>query len=131
LNLNHVAAAIVSAITPKQLVSIQLSTGATTQANLTRTPTYEDPVSVLCNIQALSQGDLRQLDGVNLQGSHRAIYIDGAIQGTSRPYLKGGDLVTMADGSTWLVTKNAEPWFGVAGWTHAIITLQNDTNLGS
>ena len=44
-----------------------------------------------------------------------------------RVLLKGGDLVTLSDGSVWLVTLVPEPWNLTAGWTRALITLQNGT----
>lgn len=130
MNLNAVAANIVSAINPFTRVQILQSLGNTTRADGGVVPAYSDPIPVDAQIQAKSQGGLRQSDGVNMQGSHRSIYINGTINGASRPYLKGGDLVILPDNSTWLVTMTDEPWGQVDGWTHATITLQNDTNLG-
>ena len=76
-------------------------------------------------VQALSGRDLRQAEGLNLQGDVRALYINGSLDGVVRPLLKGGDLVTLPDGTVWLVSTTSEPWNLSAGWTKAIITLQN------
>lgn len=82
-------------------------------------------------VQALSSRDLRQIEGLNLQGTLRALYINGTLDGAVRPLLKGGDLVTLLDGTVWLVTVVPEPWNLTAGWTKAIITLQNDSAAGA
>jgi hypothetical protein len=82
-------------------------------------------VSILAQVQPLSGGDLRHVDAINLQGSHRAIYISGVLHGGVRVTLKGGDLVVLPDGSTWLVTQSIEPWYSTAGWVKSIITLQD------
>lgn len=82
---------------------------------------------ILAQVQALSSRDLRQIEGLNLQGTLRSIYLNGALDGVVRVLLKGGDLVTLSDGSVWLVTLVPEPWNLTAGWTRALITLQNGT----
>lgn len=76
-------------------------------------------------VQALSGHDLRQIEGLNLQGTLRAIYVSGSLQGVVRPLMLGGDLVILPDGTVWLVTVVGEPWMTSAFWTKAILTLQN------
>ena len=80
---------------------------------------------ILAQVQPLSGGDLRHMDALNLQGSHRAIYIGGPLAGGVRVGVKGGDIVTLPDGSVYLVTQPLEPWYGTAGWSKAAMTLQN------
>jgi hypothetical protein len=75
--------------------------------------------------QALTGGDLRHMDALNLQGSHRALYVNNNIRGAVRVALKGGDIVTLANGSVWLVTQVLEPFFDSAGWQKCVITEQD------
>lgn len=85
---------------------------------------------VLAQIQPLSGQDLRQIDGLNLQGDKKAIYISGDLSGIVRLTAKGGDLVTLPDSSVWLINNQAEPWSSTAGWTKGIMTLQNQRSSG-
>ena len=82
-------------------------------------------LSVYAQVQPLSASDLRHVDMINLQGTHRAIYINGAVHGQVRVGLKGGDLVTLPNGSVWLVQQPLESFYETAGWTKALITLQD------
>ena len=75
-------------------------------------------------VQPLGSGDVRHADALNIQGSRRAIYLTGQINGAIRVGLKGGDLVQLADGTNWLVTESLEPFYSTAGWTKALLTLQ-------
>jgi hypothetical protein len=75
--------------------------------------------------QPLTGGNLRHMDALNLQGSHRALYVNNNLRGAVRVALKGGDIVTLANGSVWLVTQVLEPFFDSAGWQKVAITLQD------
>lgn len=75
--------------------------------------------------QPLTGGNLRHMDALNLQGSHRALYVNNNLRGAVRVALKGGDVVTLANGSVWLVTQVLEPFFDSAGWQKVAITLQD------
>lgn len=81
-------------------------------------------LSLLAQVQPVTTGDLRHLDALNIQGSHRALYYNGDISPTVRVALKGGDLV-LFDGATWKVTERMEPFFATAGWSKVVITLQD------
>jgi len=76
-------------------------------------------------VQPVSGDDLRHMDSLNIQGQHKAMYFSGALLPAVRVALVGGDLVTLPDGSVWLVTQSAEPFADTAGWSKVIITLQN------
>jgi len=80
---------------------------------------------VLAQVQPLSSGELRHMDALNLQGTNRAIYLGGTLNGAVRATVKGGDLVKLPDGTTWLVTQSLEPFYSTVGWTKAAITLQD------
>ncbi len=82
-------------------------------------------LTLLAQVQALSTRDLRQAEMLNLQGTLRAMYINGELLGGVRVQLKGGDLLSLSDGSIYLVTVVPEPWALTAGWTKLIATLQD------
>jgi hypothetical protein len=82
-------------------------------------------LTVLAQIQALTTRDLRQMEGLNTQGEMRSIYVSGTLNGVVRVLLKGGDLVIFPDGTVWLVSLVPEPWSTTAGFTKAVITLQD------
>ena len=126
MNLNRLVNGAVASISPNITVSIQRSTGYTTGYGGVRTPTYAAAVSVQCQVQALSYQDMKQADGLNLNGERYAVYIDGSYDGVSRPESVGGDLLTFPDGSVWLVAFRVENWQDIAGWVKVIVTRQND-----
>jgi hypothetical protein len=76
-------------------------------------------------IQPVSSGDIRHMDALNIQGSMRTVYYNGNLDGLLRVALKGGDLVSLSDGSIWLVNNDSEPFFATAGWSKVVITEQN------
>jgi hypothetical protein len=71
-------------------------------------------------MQALDSVDLKQLDGLNIQGTTRALYMRGTLAGVIRPDTKGGDIIEIG-GQTWLVVKVLESW---PNWTKVAIVLQ-------
>ena len=121
MNLHAIASGAISAVNPQVAIVVLQSTGSTTNPDSTRTPTYADPVTVCAQVQELTSTDLRKLDGLNLQGEHRAVYLNGAVAGVVRSAGKGGDLMKFF-GQTWLVTQVMEKW---PGWCKAIVTLQD------
>lgn len=80
---------------------------------------------LIAQVQALTGGDLRHADMLNLQGSHRTLYANNNLRGAVRANLRGGDLVGLPDGSVWLVNQVMEPFFSTAGWQKVTITLQD------
>lgn len=128
MNLRSIANSVTQAINPNLLAIIQFSTGYTTNADGTQVPAYTTVTGVSVQVQALTGKDLRQAEGagLNLNGTLRAIYMNGQADGVVRSQLKGGDLIILTGGpnaGTWLVTQVAEPW---TDWVHYIVTLQND-----
>ncbi|WP_233874047.1 hypothetical protein [Paraburkholderia adhaesiva] len=128
MNLHGVVGPCVAAVNPWLTVTLAASTGYTTAPDGRRTPAYAEPVPVLAQVQALTLRDLLQLDGLNLQGERRALYLNGNWQGVLRPEVKGGDLVTLPDGSDsgslWLVALVLENWWLTDGWCKCAVTRQ-------
>lgn len=77
---------------------------------------------VLGQVQALQYRDIQMLEGLNIQGVERAIYVSGRVDGVIRPDNKGGDLIIMPDGTVWLVSLVLEYW---PTWCKFAVTRQN------
>jgi hypothetical protein len=111
----------ISAVNPPIPIVIKTSTGNVTNPDGTRTPSYSSPITVRGQVQELSTKDLHQIEGLNLGGTNRSLYINGKLNATVRVSLKGGDLIQLPDGTQWLVVAVPEQW---PDWVKAIITLQ-------
>ena len=120
MDLRGIANGVSSTVNPNKTVTVRRSTGYTIGAGRKQVPGYADPVTGPGQIQALDANDIKQLDGLNIQGTVRAIYLRGVLAGVVRPDGTGGDLVEV-DGKTWLVVKVLEGW---PTWTKAAIVLQ-------
>ncbi|KWO67591.1 hypothetical protein [Burkholderia territorii] len=125
MNLHGIAAPCVAAVNPWVTVSLQASSGYSTEPDGTRTPAYADSVAMAAQLQSLTYKDLVQLDGLNVQGEQRALYLYGNWQGVLRPEVNGGDLVTLPDGSLWLVTHVLENWSLTSNWCKVSIVRQS------
>lgn len=122
MNLHGVAGPIVSAVNPTAPVSVQASIGKDTLPDGTAVPQYADAVWVPGQIQAMTFRDIQQVEGLNLNGTRRSIYLYGKVDGLVRPLNKGGDLITTSDGAVWLVAMVLEQW---PNWCKVAVTLQN------
>lgn len=123
MNLHNIVSGAIAAINPMVTASIRVSSGATTNDDGTRVPTYADPVNVPAQVQSLQYQDIIKLAGLNIQGARNKIYLNGNWNGLVRRDNKGGDLITMPDGSVWLVAVVLENW---ADWTCVAVTAQID-----
>lgn len=94
MNLQAIAAGAISAVNPQVSSVIQISTGSVIDRAGKRTPTFRKVVGVPVQVQALTFQDLHQVEGLNLNGTRRAIYVNGRVDGLVRVERKGGDLIT-------------------------------------
>lgn len=124
MNLHQIVSGAIGAVNPFITVTISSSTGYTTTPDGSRTPSYGPPVRTTAQRQPLQYNDIVQLDSLNIQGTRCKLYLNGNWQGLVRTDQKGGDLITMPDGSVWLVAVVAENWSEMDGWTSIICTLQ-------
>ena len=120
MDLRGIANGVTSTVNPNQTVTVLRSTGYTIGAGRRQVPSYAAPVTGPGQIQALDANDIKQLDGLNVQGTIRAIYLRGVLAGVIRPDGTGGDIVQIS-GQDWLVVKVLEGW---PTWTKAAIVLQ-------
>jgi hypothetical protein len=121
MNLHNIATGYVSAVNPPLIGTLQTSTGYKTNADGTRVPTYAPAVQVSCQVQALQYNDIVKLQGLNIQGVRHKLYINGKWEGIVRADQRGGDLLTMPDGTLYLVAMVLENW---PDWCSVAVTEQ-------
>jgi hypothetical protein len=128
MDLRGLANSVSNTVNANVIVTVQASTGYTVATSgLRQTPSYAAGVTGPAQLQALDGSELKKIDGLNIQGVVRAIYLRGPLAGVVRPNSKGGDLVTIASPApaeligTWLVVKVLESW---PLWTKCAIWLQ-------
>ena len=129
MNLHSVVASAINAVNPFLTVNIKRSTGSTVGADGLSTPTYAAILPVQGQCQALTARELAQIAGLNQQGEKLGIWVNGTLLGEVSPDSVGGDILTLPDGSTWLVLQVMENWGRSAGWTHAALVRQRDTSI--
>ena len=120
MDLRGIANGVITTVNPNETVTVLRSTGYTIGAGAKQVPSYAAPVIGPGQVQALDADDIKQLDGLNIQGVIRAIYLRGTLAGVIRPDGTGGDIVKRGN-ETWLVVKVLESW---PDWTKAAIVLQ-------
>lgn len=123
MNLHGIVAPIIGAVNPNVPCTLKISTGYTTNPDGSRVPTYTTTTGT-AQVQALTYLDLKQVDGLNINGAARGIYFYGDIVGVLRARNKGGDIVTLTDGPNagdWLIVHVLETW---PDWSKAACVLQ-------
>ena len=122
MNLHGIVSGAIGSVNPFVAATVQNSTGSTTNPDGTRTPIYTTVSGVQVQVQALGYRDLQQINGLNLNGTRRKIYLNGALDGVVRSQMRGGDLITLPDGSVYLVALVLEQW---PDWCSCAVTLQD------
>ena len=127
MDIRQIANNVSSTINDNFMVTLTKSTGYTIGPGRMQVPNYEPPITGPAQMQALDGVDLKQLDGLNIQGEIKAIYLRGIFAGVVRPDQVGGDIITIAAPApahylgTWLIIKVLEGW---STWTKAAIVKQ-------
>lgn len=122
MNLHSIVSGAIGAVNPFIKIKIEISTGYSISDDGERTPSYAAPVFVMAQVQALTFTDIQKIEGLNIQGERRSVYVNGRVDGLVREDSKGGDKVTLPDDTEWLVAQVIEPW---PDWCKFIITRQN------
>lgn len=120
MNLHGMVSGAIGIVNPFVQVQVRRSTGYDTQPDGTRVPTYTT-LSGPAQVQDLSQDDLKLVEGLDIQGVRRNVYINGNWAGAVRAEARGGDIF-MFEGREWLATMIAEQW---PDWCKVIVTRQN------
>ncbi len=131
MDLHSIVSGAIGTINPFILASIQMSNGYTTNAAGLQQPQYFSPINQSIQVQALQYNDIVQLDGLNIQGERRKVYIEGFWSGVIRADSRGGDLFTFPEypggpSRTWLVVFVFEHW---PDWSSLALTLQDDLHV--
>ena len=124
MNLRSIANGATRAVNPNIKAIVRVSAGYDTRADGNRVPKY-DNLPFRAQVQALQYNDMVHLEGLNIQGIRRAIYLNGTIDSVKRINRDGGDLIKIAtgpDAGTWLVSLVLEQWHD---WAKCAVTLQN------
>ena len=123
MNIRGIANNVAQTVNPNVTGTVYKSTGYTQDpTTLRQIPAYATGVVGEIQVQALDGEDLKQLDGLNVQGVIKAAYLYGVLAGVVRPDGDGGDKIVLS-GRTWLVVKVIEGW---SDWTKVAIVLQGD-----
>lgn len=127
MNLRKIANAYTRNVNPNISATWRKSTGYAVNSDGTCKPVYTD-MSVEVQPQAVSGDALAFIEGLNIQGVMRSVYMYGNVQGVVRSDERGGDLLlfpqTPGDPvQTWKVVTVVETW---PDWAHVIVVLQND-----
>lgn len=125
MNLHETVRSAINAINPDTLATLKRSTGYTTAADGKQSPTYTT-LSGKAQVQALSAGDLRHVDNLNIQGVMRKVYLYGNWMGVVRSDQKGGDILNFPQiptmsGQDWKVFTVFETW---PDWCAVGVVLQ-------
>lgn len=126
INWHATANNAIQAVNPNVSAELQVFSGYTTAADGSRTPAYLPSVTISAQVQALTADELNQLDGVNLSGEKRAMYLYGRVLGVLRLAGAGGDLITLPDNTVWLVVQVLEQWNSAnePTWCKVAVTRQ-------
>lgn len=128
MNLHGIASGIVGAVNPNTPALLHVSTGNVQNPDGSGEliPSYAPAINVLAQVQPMTYRDLAQVEGLNLNGTKRGIYLRGKANGVVRVTQQGGDLITIGgDGvnaGVWLVAMVLEQW---KTWAKVAATLQN------
>lgn len=118
MNLHGLASGITAVNRNTQAV-LRHSTGSTTAPGGRRTPTFEEVLGQV-QVQGLSAKELAHLNGLNITGVLRKVYVRGAINSVLRASGKGGDVLSF-EGFDWLVVHVFETW---PGWSAVAVSQQ-------
>lgn len=125
MNLHAIVSSAVASVNPHIWVSWIQASGTTTDAAFHRTASTTTR-NVQAQVQGLSGDDLKHMDGLNVQGVMRSVFMYGNVQGVVRADQKGGDILQFPEvpGGTvknWRIVKVMETW---PDWSRVVVVLQ-------
>lgn len=126
MNLRGLANSAIQTVNPNiQGVWVRATGGYTTDAAGHRTAATTSSAITL-QVQAMDAGDLKQVDGLNIQGVMRAVTMFGNVQGAVRADSKGGDILQFPQDKggairNWRVVHVLETW---PTWSRVVVVMQ-------
>ena len=125
MNLSNLANQYVKAVNPNMDATFYRSAGWTKDIDGSRIPAFAAPIIMQAQWQSFTYNDLMQLDGLNIQGEKRCMYLNGDWDGVSRADGLGGDKIVLnQNNTTWLVCKILENWEAQDGWVKVAVVRQ-------
>lgn len=123
MDLHTIVSGAISQVNAFVPATLRQSTGYTTAADGTQVPSYTE-TQMMIQVQGLSGDDLKQMDGLNIQGTKNAVYLSGPDwNGAVRVGKQGGDILIF-NNQIWLVIQQLEGW---PNWVKLAVVLQNGT----
>lgn len=132
MNLHGIVRSAINSVNPDKVAFYRASTGPTSNADFSQTPSYAPGVWLRIQIQPLGRDELKLAERLNLQGVLRTVYMYGNTQGIVRVLAQGGDLLQFAPFQgqamqVWKVVYVDGPWnVENGGWCKVIVNLQTD-----
>jgi hypothetical protein len=131
MNLHGIVRGAIGSVNPEIIAQLYRSNGYTKAPDFSQVPAYLPPEDVPVQVQSLTYTDLQKLDGLNIEGQRRAVYVSGRWSGVIRADEKGGDLLEFPDVPNgpmrrWLAVQALETW---PDWVKLAVTEQTDLNV--
>ncbi|MDN0088336.1 hypothetical protein QVN42_13275 [Yersinia nurmii] len=120
MNLRNLANAATRRVNPNIPAIVRRSDGFTMGEGRKQIPKYLPDTPVTIQLQPLSPGDLKHVDGLNISGLLKSIHVDGNFYGVNREKVLGGDLFIIGS-EEWLVVEPLELW---PQWCRLLVQLQ-------
>ncbi|EPB8128602.1 hypothetical protein ACRSSH_002596 [Yersinia enterocolitica] len=120
MNLHRIVKPAINRVNPFIFALVRRSDGFTNGEGRKQVPKYLPDVTVAIQLQPLSPGDLKHVDGLNISGLLKSIHVDGNFYGVNREKVLGGDLFIIGS-EEWLVIEPLELW---PDWCRLLVQLQ-------
>ncbi|EFC1656254.1 hypothetical protein FA798_19890 [Escherichia coli] len=120
MNLRQIANNAITSINPNIPAILKKYAGETIGPGRKPIPSYLPDQHVTIQLQPISRGDMQHVDGLNIQGLPKVIYVNGNYFSVQRELEQGGDIFVI-NGEQWLVVEPIELW---PDWCRLIAVLQ-------
>ncbi len=120
MNIRQIANSAIQRVNPDVQAILKKYAGNTIGPGRKPVPSYHPDQMVTVQLQPLSRGDIQHVDGLNIQGLAKVIYVNGSYFSVQRELEKGGDIFII-NGEQWLVVEPVELW---DSWCRLIVVLQ-------
>lgn len=120
MNLRQIANSATRSINPNIPAILKKYAGETIGPGRKPIPSYLPDQSLTIQLQPISRGDIQHVDGLNIQGLAKVIYVNGNYFSVQRELEHGGDIFVIGS-EQWLVVEPVELW---PDWCRLIVVLQ-------
>ncbi|EOW5050510.1 hypothetical protein ACOY09_003775, partial [Escherichia coli] len=102
MNLHKIANSAIRRVNPNISAILKKYAGETIGPGRKPVPSYLPDQNVTIQLQPISRGDMQHVDGLNIQGLAKVIYVNGNYFSVQREMEQGGDIFVI-NGEQWLV----------------------------